>query len=126
MRRATSPPLAEDGAQQLLFRRSTGSRPWASPAHQNVVVPDAGADADDPRIVLIQRKAGEGRLLQPPSTSSEFEDRGARTTKLGPEEITREQSPTSSEHGRCATWTIRGSSRIGAKASWHNDILVAR
>src|SRR3984957_2826695 len=45
--------FAEDGTQQLLFRRELGLALGRNFAHQNVALLDAGADADHARLVQI-------------------------------------------------------------------------
>ena len=48
--------FAEDGAQQLLFRRQLGFALGRYLADEDVVVPDLGADADDARLVEIAQR----------------------------------------------------------------------
>ena len=48
--------LAEDGAQQLLFRRQLGLALGRHLADQDVVVADLGADADDARLVQVAQR----------------------------------------------------------------------
>ena len=48
--------FAEDGAQQLLFRRQLRFALGRDLAHQNVAVPDLGADADHAALVQIAQR----------------------------------------------------------------------
>ncbi len=48
--------FAEDGAQQLLFRRKLGLALGRNLAHQNVAVLDLGADADHAALVQVAQR----------------------------------------------------------------------